>query len=66
MKMPGAIIQALKLVPEKDVDGMFDQLIVYKAMQIEGRFNEELIELKAEIKAIREIKNWFKSERARE
>jgi hypothetical protein len=65
-QMPGDMIGALKLVPEKEVDGMFDQLITEKALSIGGRSGaEQLFQLQGEIQAIREMKAFFKSERAR-
>jgi len=66
MKMPGDIIKALKLIPEKEVDGMFEQLLTEKALQIEGREGyENLIALKAEVRALREIKQFFSDSRKR-
>jgi hypothetical protein len=45
---------------------MFDQLITEKALSIGGRSGaEQLFQLQGEIQAIREMKAFFKSERAR-
>jgi hypothetical protein len=63
MQMPGNLIAALKMAPEREWDGMFDELVREKSLQIEGR--SDLIDLKAEIKQLREIQNWFKQERNR-
>lgn len=64
--MPGDMIAALKLVPENKVDGMFDEIAVAKALMIEGcRTDEERLRVQASISQIREIKNFFKSERAK-
>lgn len=65
-EMSGDMIAALKLVPENKVDGMFDEMAVAKAMTIEGCTTaDELIKVQAAVKQIREMKNFFKSERAK-
>lgn len=63
MNLPGRIIEAIKLESEREWDVVFDSLAKEKAMEIEGR--DDLTNLKAEIKQIRAMQNWFKEQRNR-
>lgn len=60
-EIPGNIQAAIKMVARRDWEVYFDSCIVAKQAQIEGTADQNLPLLKAEIKALREVKNSFLS-----
>lgn len=66
VQIPGEMLFAVKTRPETEWDNLFNSLIIQKSLQVSGCQNtEELIAVKAGVKALQEIQQFFLSEMRR-
>lgn len=65
-EMPGALVEAISIRPQREWEAYFDQLVIYKAVQIQSATDTiQLLQLQAKIACLQEIRALFLSEMQR-